>query len=405
MPHSTEGASGPAGHRDGEAVFAPVDLPAGATGEWLGTIIEVVPDAMIVVDDGGTILAANAHAHELFGFGPSELIGAPVDSLVPTHARSRHGMLRAKFREHPVRRPLGAMALVGRRKDGSEFPADISLSPVRSGQDVHIICAVRDMTAREAAERDRRRLLEEQSAREQAEAAVRERDEFLSIANHELRTPVTALKAASQLALRRLRAGQLDDDAELEHFFTLMDDQTSKAARLINDLLDGSRLVERRLKLDRRPADLRAIVRSALEATQLLNAGSQFVLSEPDTPVVAEVDAVRIEQVVVNLLDNAVKFSPRGATIEVDVADDGVEARVAVRDHGIGVLPEYRDRIFDRFYQAPTPNHAAGMGLGLFISRELVDLHGGRLDADFPGDGGTRVIVHLPLLSAASPVS
>jgi anti-sigma regulatory factor (Ser/Thr protein kinase) len=161
-------------------------------------------------------------------------------------------------------------------------------------------------------------------------------------------------------------------------------------------LADTSRLEAGRLTIDRRVENLSEILARVVEQARARTSRHQLLLSAPPD-VRPSVDSLRLEQVVANLLENAIKFSPAGGPIEVELSTPtaGV-ARLVVRDHGLGIPPEHRERIFDRFHQAHASEHRSGMGIGLYVSRDIVELHGGRITAEFPADGGTRFVVTLP---------
>jgi excisionase family DNA binding protein len=256
-----------------------------------------------------------------------------------------------------------------------------------------------EVALRQRIEQQLRDALEaERAARAAAEAALNMRDEFLSVASHELKTPVTALSAYAQLALRRIqRQGQIEPD-RVEQTLTTITGQAERLTRLLNQLLDISRLESGKLSLEPRLTDVRALVSQVLMAAET-SADPQhtFVLNAPPT-LEALVDPLRLEQVLVNLVDNAVKYSPQGGRIELDLRQPTPEAfELSVRDHGLGIPPEKRSHIFERFYQAHANAHHGGMGLGLYITRQIVEMHGGSIRAEFPDDGGTRFVVSLPL--------
>jgi PAS domain S-box-containing protein len=233
-----------------------------------------------------------------------------------------------------------------------------------------------------------------EQARATAEQAVRARDEFLSVASHELKTPISALLAMAQLARRRLdRAGQVDQ-ARVYEFLDHMYWQADRLSRLGTQLLDTSRIKAGRLVLQPERTDLVELVRAVAGAT----AQPRTIVVHAPERLVAEVDPLRLEQVVRNLIDNAIKYSPDGGPIEVSVARSTPGcARIAVRDYGIGVPPEHRANIFEPFYRAHPDGQTSGLGLGLHISREIVEQHGGRIEAEFPADGGTCFVVTLPV--------
>jgi len=236
----------------------------------------------------------------------------------------------------------------------------------------------------------------ERAARDEAQAALQLRDEFLSIASHELRTPVAAVISQAQLALRRIeKRGQVDPDSVVRALRQITG-QGGKLARLLTQLLDVSRLEAGTLILDRQPTDLCPLVDQTVAMAQSLHP-HMFVVSRPAS-MIACVDGLRLEQVLTNLLTNAAKYSPDGGQIEVELCelDGGRGIELAVRDHGLGIPTDKRAGIFERYFQAHSDGYRSGMGLGLYISRQIVDLHGGTIQAEFPPTGGTRMVIHLP---------
>ena len=235
---------------------------------------------------------------------------------------------------------------------------------------------------------------------EQAQQALTVRNEFLSVAAHELKTPVTSLRGYAQVLIRHFEQGKPVDPPVLQRALHTVDYQSVKLVRLVSQLLDISRIEAGRLVLERTLVELVGLVRGLVDAARV-STGMHTVVLRAAPELFAFVDALRFEQVVVNLLDNAVKYSPAGTQIDVELAaPDRGTVRLAVRDRGIGIPPHQRHRIFDRFYQAHGQDllagPSAGMGLGLYISRQIVELHGGHIAAEFPTDGGTRVVVALP---------
>jgi signal transduction histidine kinase len=235
----------------------------------------------------------------------------------------------------------------------------------------------------------------------QAQQATRLRDEFLSVAAHELKTPMTSLRGYAQLLAQGLNENKPIDPKLLAKGLRVIDTQAEKLSQLTAQLLDVSRIEAGKLQLQPREIDLAGLVRALANATQASAQHHVMRLDLPDHCRVV-VDPLRIEQVVTNLFSNAIKYSPDGGTIDVSLSSGADGVRLGVRDHGIGIPPERRARLFDRFYQAHGEGHFGGLGLGLFISRQIVELHGGTLEADFPVDGGTRFSVTLPA-SPAQP--
>jgi signal transduction histidine kinase len=226
-------------------------------------------------------------------------------------------------------------------------------------------------------------------------AALAAREEFLSVAAHELKTPLTTLRAYAQLLLRDRNRERGVPPERLETALTAIDAQTRKLDRLLTRLLDVTQIEAGQLRVEPVRTDLAALVRSEVD---FYHAGDahDVVVNGPQH-LDALVDPVRFEHVVTNLLDNAVKFSPRGGTVTVELGhDDDGKIRLSVTDQGVGVPPEQREAVFGRFYQAHGGPHLSGLGLGLFIAQEIVGLHGGTVCCDDPGHAGARFTVSLP---------
>jgi signal transduction histidine kinase len=260
-------------------------------------------------------------------------------------------------------------------------------------------------TARSAIARAEAVAARQQAGREQAEASLRDRDQFLSIASHELLTPVTSLGLYAQLMARQYGKGGVPMQGGIGPRFDVMERQTQKLHRLVSQLLDVTRIESGHLRLERVTTDLVTIVTDVVAMARTRDDRREIrVLCPPWLS--CRVDAVRFEQVVTNLVDNALKYSPIDEPVEVEIDEtpDG-SVRIAIADRGAGIPESLRESIFDRFYRAEETVGIAGVGLGLFVSREIVVLHGGRIDVeDHPG-GGTRFVVTLPLLVDAQPAA
>ena len=242
----------------------------------------------------------------------------------------------------------------------------------------------------------------EREARLAAEAAAQARDDFLSVAAHELKTPVTGLRAMAQILARKLQKGDVRGPSWLSDGLRTIDQQADRLTRLIGQLLDISRLDRDPQPPERTATDLTDLAERLVAAFRARTNKHTLVL-DADAGLVAEVNPVGIEQVMSNLLDNAIKYSPDGGQIDVEVGRaDAEHIRLAVRDRGIGIPPEKRAEIFGRFYQAHAEDHRSGLGLGLYISRQIVALHDGQITAEFPFDGGTRFVVTLPVIAGVA---
>src|SRR5215207_6592884 len=247
-------------------------------------------------------------------------------------------------------------------------------------------------------------LAAEHQARLDSEAALRARDEFLSIAAHELRNPLACLSLHAQVALRRLGHEHLDP-ARTEHSLQLITAQATRLSRLLDRLLDVSRLEADHLALQRRVTDLTVLVEQVVSSTRAGTDRHPIALEMPAS-LQAWIDPLRLEQVLANLLDNAIKHSPPGEPIVVTLSRPlPGTLELAVSDRGIGIPIEARDRIFELFFQARPEDATQGLGLGLYVSRQIVELHGGEIRVDFPAEGGTRFVVTLPAGIEALAVS
>jgi signal transduction histidine kinase len=234
--------------------------------------------------------------------------------------------------------------------------------------------------------------------------AVRLRDETLSVAAHELKNPAATVRGYAQLLERQLeRTGNLDPGTA-RRALKAIDSQSSRLDRLLSHLLDISRIQSGKLRLTPTPTDLARLVTDAVEAARVVHQDTHTVALRAPASVPVVLDPLRIEQVVTNLLDNALKYSPQGGEIEVELTCPTPDVvRLTVRDHGIGIPSQDLERIFDRLYQVETTSQIPGrigLGLGLHICRQIVELHGGRIVAEAPSDGGTRMLVELPTSSA-----
>jgi signal transduction histidine kinase len=235
-------------------------------------------------------------------------------------------------------------------------------------------------------------LRREVAERKRAEEA---RDEFLSVAAHELKTPLTSLRGFAQLLIMQMEEGQAPDPRRLTKALDAIERQSEKLSVLVSQLLDVSRLQAGRLVLERKRTDVTGLARHVLEAAAPRTRGHALELKAPGA-VSGHVDPIRLEQVITNLVDNAIKYSPAGGPVRVTVAPRGSSLQITVVDKGLGIPPEHRDRIFDRFHQAHVERRLGGMGLGLYISREIVELHGGTLECEESTEAGTRMVVTVP---------
>ncbi|MHB1559538.1 MAG: sensor histidine kinase [Isosphaeraceae bacterium] len=361
---------------------------------WLSAVISSIGDAVIATDDRGLVLFMNPVAEALCGWLASEAAGRPlaeVFRIVNEHTRSPV--------ENPVDRVLAEGVVVGLAnhtiliaRDGFERPIDDSGAPIRGvdGRITGVVLVFRDVTERREAEV---RIAEE----------GRRKDEFLAMLAHELRNPLAAIANAVQLLLH---PGVGDSDAWCRE---VIDRQVRQLTRLVDDLLDVSRISRGKIRLRPQRVDLAAIVRSAaLVVRPLVDLrGHELRLAiEPDS-IDIDADPVRLEQIVVNLLNNAAKYTEHGGRIAVEATVDGTHAVLRVADTGIGIAPELLPRVFELFTQGERAlaRSQGGLGIGLSMVQKLVELHGGRVEVHSHGPGrGSVFTVRLPVMPAPALV-
>lgn len=236
---------------------------------------------------------------------------------------------------------------------------------------------------------------------QQAQDAIRLRNELLSVAAHELRTPLTSVAAHAQLMLRRLARDAQVDAASVERAFRAISQQSGKLTRLVDQCLDVTRLESGRLQIHALPTDLRQVVDRVAEAIALRT--TQPLLIEAPDALSAVVDPLRVDQMLSNLVENALRYGDPEAPIEISLAlTSAGTIELSVRDYGPGIPPARRDGLFGRFYQAHADGYQSGMGLGLYLCQEIAHLHGGDIDAQFPDDGGLRMVIRLPAAGEAT---
>ncbi len=368
------------------------------TRDYLQNLLDYANAPIIVWDPEFRITQFNHAFEHLTGYNAAEVLSRQLDLLFPNDSK-----------EHSLAHIHDAMA--GQHWESVEIPILQKSGGVRTvlwnsatlyAADgcavVATIAQGQDITERVQVEAERERLLvSERAALEEAEAALRLRDEFLSVAAHELKTPITNLRGYPQLLLRRMDKGAISDAAEVRPALETIDREAGKLSSLVSQLLDIARLQEGALPLERQATDLAGLAREVVASMRMGPAHEHTLhLQTPET-LPAYADPLRLQQVLVNLIDNAVKFSPEGSAIEVEVASlDPHTVRLSVRDHGPGMPLEERERLFSRYHRAGRRRPAGGLGLGLYISHRIVLAHNGRIEAEFPEDGGTRFVVTLP---------
>ena len=358
----------------------------------LRAVVEALPLAVIAIDAKGHVMRWSPAAERMFGWHEEDVLGRPLP-LVPAQQeeefRSRVSMTLAGHLET-------GFETERLRRDGTLVSVSVSTAPLRdaAGDITGALAIIEDITERKRAERELARLYAE------ANHAGRVKDEFLATLSHELRTPMNALSVWVHL----LRRGEVPPD-RIQYALEVIERNTTAQVRLIEDILDVSRIVSGKLRLQMRIVDLARVVHAAIEMVRPAAADRNITLSAgvPGS-VTVRGDAQRLQQVVTNLLSNAVKFTPSGGRVELGLHVRDSTAVLEVADSGAGIDPQFLPRVFERFTQADstTSRSHGGLGLGLAIVRYLVEAHQGSVAADSPGVGrGSTFRVALPLASAA----
>ena len=347
------------------------------------SVLDSAPDAMIIIDSEGTILFANRQVEPMFGYAPPEIVGARVEALMPERFRVKHTAHRQGYGRNGRVRPMGmGLELYGMRKDGSEFPVEISLSPMPQGADLLVAAAIRDVTERKQAQK----ALEE--ARRDAERANVAKSRFLATASHDLRQPLQTLGLLNG-ALRRMV-----QEPEFLEVLREQDLAIDAMSRLLNGLLDISKLESGAIRPDIAVFDLAPLFDELRRDFANLAASKGLRLSVDTPRVFLRSDAALVSQVLRNLLSNAIKYTNRGS-VDLRCESRGERERIEVRDTGVGIAPHQLGLIFDEFYQVGvSPNSARdGYGLGLSIVQRIARLLDIKVDvASTPGQGSVFAI-------------
>jgi PAS domain S-box-containing protein len=365
-------------------------------------LLEHAPDAIVQVDRSGAIVIANATAETMFGYTRDDLLGSGVDLLVPDAQKAGHSAKREGFARAGVTRPMGqGLDLRARRKDGSEFAVEISLSPVTTEDGVHVTAMIRDVTERKRIEEQVRNLqrsymAELEAKQREAERLNRMKSEFMASVSHELRTPLHTIIGFTELLCEE-GEGPLNDVQK--KFLGHVQRDSKHLLGLINDVLDLSRIEAGGLNLRTEPMVVRGVISDAVQATQPYAMARGVRLFTADMGEMrAMADPGRLRQIVYNLVGNGVKFTGAGGEVRVDAVREGDYVQVTVTDTGMGIPPAETAQIFDKFYQVglTTAGVKEGTGLGLAICRQLVEMHGGRIWVESELGKGSRFHFTLP---------
>ena len=347
----------------------------------LAAVVESSDDAIIGMALDGLVTSWNGGAVRLFGYASDEIIGQSIVRTMPPQQREAEAATLARIArgEH-----VDHYETVRVAKDGRAIPVSVGLSPIlnRDGRIIGISKIARDITERKRVE-------------EALRLADQRKDAFLATLAHELRNPLTPIRYATRLLEPGVPA-QMASDAK-----KMIDRQLAQMAHLLDELLDVSRVTRGVLRIRREQLDLREVIESAVASARPLAevARQELAVSVPAGPLSVSGDAVRLAQILGNLLHNATKYTPAGGHIAVTASAEGAQVVVSIKDDGVGIAADALPAIFDLFVQleAPGTRSAGGLGIGLSLARDLVRLHGGGIEAHSAGSGlGSEFIVRLP---------
>jgi PAS domain S-box-containing protein len=366
-------------------------------------IVDSSHDAIISKTLDGIITSWNYGAERLFGYRAEEAIGQPILMLIPPERAGEEPLIIARQKRGEG---VDHIETVRLHKSGERIHVSITLSPIKDshGRVVGVSKIARDITQRKHTEFEREELLaRERQSRHEAESANRVKDEFLATLSHELRTPLTAIMGWTSI----LQSTELNSEESARGLSTI-ERNARVQAQLVEDILDVSRVITGKMRLDIQTIDLSLIIEEALNsvlpAARAKNIQLDRVIDE--TASRASGDPARVRQIIWNLLANAIKFTPNGGRVEVQLRQAGEQVEIIISDNGQGISPEVLPFIFDRFRQADSTStrRHGGLGLGLAIVRHLAELHGGSAEAISEGEGrGAVFSVKLPYHQVSEP--
>jgi PAS domain S-box-containing protein len=358
-----------------------VDIKKGE--EKFRQLLESAPDAIVIIDVRGEIVLINAQAEGLFGYSRRELLGQTVEMLIPSAYRGRHPDLRAGYFKAPrTRHTMAAgLDLYGLRKDGTEFAAEINLSPISTPEGQLVTAVIRDVTERKRLEEGRARTLELETQNRRAQEASRLKSEFLANMSHELRTPLNAIIGFSAL-MHAGKAGPMSE-TQTEYLGDILS-SSRHLLQLINDVLDLAKVEAGRIEIHPQGVDLSRVAAEVRDILRGLAVEKHVEISLKVADDLTDVvtDPRLLKQVLYNYLSNAIKFTPERGAIQVEMAPSADNRfKLSVRDNGIGINPSDIARLFQEFQQldSGTGKHYSGTGLGLALTKRVVEAQGGEV--------------------------
>lgn len=358
----------------------------------LDSMFDLAPFALLLVNHEGLITRSNQMAHQLFGYTPEQMQDMVIETLIPANFRDQHPQLRQAYSRNPYAKNMGeGRDLYALHADQSQIPVEVGLTPIKFGEESFTLAAVIDITPRKQA----LRTLEEHALNlARAEEA---KSEFIANMSHELRTPLQSILSFAHFGQRKI---DIADRDKLLGYFNQIVTSGDQLLDLVNQLLDLSKLEADRMRYEMEAHDLFNLVRTTIEKTKPWGMPKQLNF-QPDLPAEAApvlIDSRRIEQVINNLIANAIKFSDKESTITIVGKLKAASATIEVINNGISIPPKERQLIFQKFFQSSaTKTGAGGTGLGLSLCKNIIADHKGEIWCDETEDKQTRFTFELPL--------
>ncbi len=390
------------------------------TKQGLDALFLYATEGILVANDKGDIVRTNPSAEKLFGYEKGELIGKKIEVLIPKRISEKHTGYREKYGQNPHARSMGAgMNLFGLQKNGSEIPVEISLSPYENAEGKFVIAFIVDITIRKQAEeklknysaelekqvKNRTLILEEaileleKTKKELFNSLSKEKElnelksRFVSMASHEFRTPLTTMM--SSLSLITKYGEKNDKDNQVKHVAKIKT-AINNLTDILNDFLSVSKLEEGRVENMPEEINLKLFIGEIITEMQSMAISGQAITQEHSGNESASVDVKLLKNILFNLISNAVKFSPEGGTIKVNIKVSGAAIKIAVTDSGIGITKEDQKHLFERFFRAHNATHIQGTGLGLNIVARYAELMNATIDFESEENKGSTFTITIP---------
>jgi PAS domain S-box-containing protein len=390
-------------------------------------LFQYASEGILVIDTAGNIILSNPACERLFGFEKGELLFKPIEILIPGRVSHLHEKFRNDYSQNPHPRSMGiGMDLYGKKKDGSEFPVEISLSPFTNEQEKYVIAFIIDITIRKRSEeifkkqneelerlaneldkrvKDRTMILEEalhelEKSREELSTALEREKElnelksrFVSMASHEFRTPLATILSSLSLVTKYGEVGEKEN--QLKHIKRIKTSITH-LTDILNDMLSLSKLEEGKITAIPELFNISEFTGSVVQELQAVTKNGQSIIYRHSGILEVYLDSKILKNILFNLVSNAIKFSPEATTIEIYTVVNNSVIEIKVKDHGIGIPEEDQEHLFERFFRGHNVTNIQGTGLGLNIVGRYVELMNGNITFESNSNEGTIFIIKLP---------